>query len=142
MEAYNIQESLDEFSAAREQFDTIVNVLSSVEMMNAEHADVEKHLFKDGIELLRLMLQGCMDQRSEEEEPRESVRGGDGVTRTHRRVGCEQPLESVFGTVMVSRIGYGYRGYDSVFPLDGALNLPPGKYSHGLQELLSICSIT
>ena len=65
MEAYSIQESLDEFSAAREQFDTIINVLRSVEMMKAEHGDVEKYLFKDGVELLRLMLQGYMDQRSE-----------------------------------------------------------------------------
>ena len=137
MEAYNIQESLDEFSAAREQFDTIINALRSVEMMNAEHADVEKYLFKDGVELLRLMLQGYMDRRSEAEELRESVQGSDGVARTHRRVGCERPLETVFGTVLVSRIGYGYPGSDSVFPLDGALNLPCEKYSHGIQELLS-----
>ena len=137
MEAYNIQRSLDEFSAAREQFEMIVDALRSREMMNAEHGDVEKYLFKDGFELLRLMLQGYMNQRSEAEEPRDSVRGADGVERTHRRRGCERPLESVFGLVMHSRIGYCYPGYDSVFPLDGALNLPPGKYSHGLQELLS-----
>lgn len=137
MEAYNIQKSLDEFSAAREQFDTMMNVLRSVEMMNAEHADVEKYLFNDGVELLRLMLQGYMDRRSDAEEPMKSVRGADGETRTHRRAGCERRLETVFGTVLVSRIGYSYPGYDSVFPLDGALNLPCGKYSHGLQELLS-----
>jgi hypothetical protein len=81
--------------------------------------------------------QGYMDQRSAAEEPRESAKGADGVERTHRRAGCERPLETVFGEVTVSRIGYGYRGYDSVFPLDAALNLPPGKYSHGLQGLLS-----
>jgi hypothetical protein len=137
MEAYNIQESLDEFSAAQEQFEMIIDALRSREMMNAEHADVEKYLFKDGIELLRLMLQGYLDKRSEAEEPRESVRGADGVERTHRRTGCVRPLESVFGEVTVSRIGYSCPGYGSVFPLDAALNLPPGKYSHGLQELLS-----
>ena len=137
MEAYNIQESFDEFSAAREQFEVIVKALRSVEMMNAEHAAVEKYLFKDGFELLRLILQGYMDNRSEAEEPLESVRGSGGVERTHRRWGCERPLETVFGTVMVSRIGYGYPGHESIFPLDGALNLPPEKYSHGLQELLS-----
>lgn len=137
MEAYNIQKSLDEFSAAREQFEMIVDALSSRAMMNAEHGDVEKYLFKDGFELLRLMLQGYLDQRSAAEEVRESVKGADGGERTHRRAGCARPLETVFGGVTVRRIGYSFPGNESLYLLDAALNLPPGKYSHGLQELLS-----
>jgi hypothetical protein len=41
---------------------------------------------------------------------------------------------SVFGRVEVKRLGYGVRGGSSVFPLDGELNLPEDKYSHGLRR--------
>ncbi len=136
MEAYSIQKSLDEFSAAREQFETIVGTLISDEMLLAEHGDVEKYLFRDGFELLRTLLQGYMDRRSAMEPLRESVKGSDGGVRTHRREGCTRPLETIFGEVRVTRIGYSYPGYESLSPLDAELNLPPGKYSHGLQELL------
>lgn len=136
MEAYDICESLDEFSAAREQFETIIDALVSGEMMVAQHGDVEKYVFTDGIELLRRLFQGHLDRRGAVEARRESVKGCDGVERTHRRDGCTRPLESLFGEVTVTRIGYGYPGYESLFPLDGELNMPPGKYSHGLQELL------
>jgi hypothetical protein len=36
--------------------------------------------------------------------------------------------------VVVNRIGYGQRKITSLQPLDGELNLPPEKYSHGLSE--------
>jgi hypothetical protein len=137
MEAYDIRESMDEFSAAREQFEMIVGELQSDEMMGAEHGDVEQFLFVDGFELLRRLFQGHLDRRAAAEPLRDSVKGSDCVERTHRRVGCTRPLESIFGEVTVSRIGYGYPGWESVFPLDAALNLPPGKYSHGLQTLLA-----
>lgn len=137
MEAYNIKNSLDEYSAAREQFDALVEGLQSGTMMTAEHGDVEKYLFTGGMELLRRMIQGYMDARSTAEEPRTRMKGRDGVERMHRRCGCERPLETVFGEVTVRRMGYGYPGYESVYPLDASLNLPPDKYSHGLQEILS-----
>ena len=137
MEAYNIQNSLDEYSAAREQFDVLLEGLQSGTMMNAEHGDVEKYLFTGGMELLRRLIQGYMDARSNAEKPRKSMKGTDGVERTHRRCGCERSLETVFGEVTVRRMGYGYPGYESVYPLDASLNLPPDKYSHGLKEILS-----
>lgn len=137
MEAYDISESPDEFSAAQEQFEAIIGALKSDEMMSAEHGDVEQLLFKDGFELLRRLFQGHLDRRAGLEPLRESLKGFDGGVRTHRREGCARPLETIFGEVTVTRIGYGYPRYESLFPLDAELNLPPGKYSHGLQELLS-----
>jgi hypothetical protein len=136
MEAYDIRESLDEFSAAREQFEAIIGALESDEMMGAEHGEVEKFVFEDGFELLRRLFQGHLDRRSAMEPLRESVKGCDRVERTHRREGCTRSLESIFGEVTVIRVGYSYPGYESLFPLDAELNLPPGKYSHGLQSLL------
>jgi hypothetical protein len=44
---------------------------------------------------------------------------------------------TIFGEVIVSRIAYGGRKITSLKPLDGELNLPWEKYSHGLAEKVS-----
>ncbi len=64
----------------------------------------------------------------------ESVIGEEGEIRTHRRPNCSRKVESKFGEVTVERIGY--RGPELRFglKLDAGLNLPPNKYSHGLQD--------
>jgi hypothetical protein len=47
-------------------------------------------------------------------------------------------LESIFGTVEVARTGYGAAGTPSLHPLDGALNLPPEKYSLEVRRRVAI----
>ena len=136
MEAYNINEVLDEFSAARSHFNLLIDCLSSDETASAAHGDVEQIIKDKGFEVLRRLFQGHLDLRAAREPRLDAVRGKDGVLRTHRVSGCTRPLESYFGEVTVSRMRYGYPGFDSLFPLDSALNLPPGKYSHGLQKVL------
>jgi hypothetical protein len=135
VEAYDICEGLDEFSVVREHFDQVIRYLQSDEMASAEHGDVEQYIKTEGFELLRKVVQGYLDLRSSREPELEGVRGSDGVLRTHR-VRCSRELESYFGEVEVNRIRYGLPGYKSLFPLDAALNLPPEKYSHGLQRVL------
>src|SRR5882672_5429001 len=44
-------------------------------------------------------------------------------------------LATVFGKVEVHRLDYGAEGADSLHPLDGELNLPRERYSHGLRRL-------
>ena len=44
----------------------------------------------------------------------------------------ERDLQTVFGTVQVTRVGYGAASTDSVHPLDAELNLAPQRYSHEL----------
>ena len=78
------------------------------------------------------MAQGYLNQRSAEEEKQDCVTGADGERRSHRNIGARK-IESRFGEVEVSRIGYRGPELNSVFPLDAELNLPPNKYSHGLQ---------
>lgn len=136
MEAYNIHSDLEEFSAAREHFEFLVEILASDEMHSAEHFDVENVIFKEGYEILRRLLQGHLDLRSKLEPVRESVMGSDCEVRTHRRPDCTRSLESRFGEVKITRIGYSGRGISSLFPLDAALNLPVDKYSHGLSQVL------
>jgi len=138
MEAYNVHEAeWDEFSTAREQFAMILGKLRGGDFLAAEHSEVEQWLHEEGFELMRRLLQGHLDLRATREQPRTSVKGKDGIDRTHRRMGCTRPLETLFGEVTVTRIGYSSRGATSLFPLDAELNLPPDKYSHGLQRVLS-----
>lgn len=136
MEAYSICEVWDEFSVAKREMDRLIGVLRSDDMAHAQHGDVERLIKIEGFEILRRLFQGHLDHRAEHEDVAEGVGGSEGVFRTHVKHGCTRPLESLFGEVIVTRIGYGLPGYSSLFPLDRELNLPQAKYSHGLQEVL------
>lgn len=137
-QAYLISQSLDEFTAAREQFAHLVGELQSGDTLGMEHGDVEKLIAEQGNELLRRLLQGHLELRSSREEKREALTGSDGVMRQRCREGCERALMSLFGEVMVRRKGYAAAGVSTLFPLDAQLNLPPDKYSHGLRQRVSV----
>ncbi len=133
----NLSAALDtHYASAFEQFERLVGKLSHPDNQALTHGEVEALVQSDGMELLRWLVQGHLDQRSAEEPIRTQVIGEDGVPRTHRRMGCKRRLETRFGEVIVTRRGYGAPGLESVFPLDAELNLPPDKYSHGLREAL------
>ncbi|OLE97343.1 MAG: hypothetical protein AUG75_09440, partial [Cyanobacteria bacterium 13_1_20CM_4_61_6] len=67
----------------------------------------------------------------------EPVRDAAGTPLTPTPV-HERSLESIFGTVEVARTGYGAAGTLSLHPLDGALNLPPEKYSLEVRRRVAI----
>jgi hypothetical protein len=121
---------------AREQFEQLVGTLKHPDAQGLTHGEVEAVIQREGMELLRRLTQGYVDQRSAQEPIREQVIGEDGQPRTHRRAGCQRRLETRFGEVRVTRRGYGARRLEGVFPLDAELNLPPDKYSHRLREAL------
>jgi len=129
------------YDPARQQFKQLIGRLGAPETQNLEHGKVEELVWSEGQELLRRMLQGHFDQRSEQEPMKEKVSSVDGEARTHRRIGCRRELETKFGTVIVRRIGYSQRGLDSVYPLDAELNLPPDRYSHGMRRKLIVEAI-
>lgn len=51
--AYTFRRSLEEFAAAREQFNSLVNRLQSEETAWMEHGEVEALVATEGMELLR-----------------------------------------------------------------------------------------
>jgi hypothetical protein len=122
----------DRFKEARAQFEQILQWLSSDTACGLSHSDIEALLRSNGNELLRRLLQGYLDNRSEDEIEGE-CRGSDEIERTHRRSQV-RGLVSVFGEVQVRRIGYGGRKMASLHPLDAELNLPVERYSHGLRR--------
>ena len=141
-QTYNIDDGFDElFAAADNLYDNLKRALVSGEMRALEHGDIEERVAGDGLEILRQLVQVHFDMRAKEEVRRDSVTGSDGVVRNHRREGCKRSLETLFGEITVTRVGYSQRETASLFPLDAELNLPPNKYSHGLMRRVAQESI-
>lgn len=131
----HIAESLSEYYISSfDSLDKLAAHISSAEFSEASFGDVEAIIQKKGQEILRLLAQGYLSQRTAEEVKKEFVVGEDGIRRNRRRTGSSRKIESRFGEVELSRIGYFGQFVGSVFPLDAELNLSPNKYSHGLQN--------
>ena len=64
------------------------------------------------------------------------VVGADGEERPHRRKKPERQLETLFGEVVVTRVGYSTQkpGISALYPADGQLNLSTDKYSDELRR--------
>ncbi len=77
-------------------------------------------------------MQAALDLRALREPRKHDLIGPDGEILTHCRENCKRSLATIFGNVTVTRKGYSAPGVKSQFPLDGELNLPANKYSHGL----------
>ena len=136
MEAQVIAEEKP-FAAAEEKFNELVSRLNAVESRRMTHSELESLIAKEGREIHRRLLQGHLDLRASNEPVLVSVRGADGIERTHRR---RRPrgLLTVFGLVTAMRISYGARRHTSLSPLDASLNLPEELHSHGLRRLAGI----
>jgi hypothetical protein len=81
---------------------------------------------------MRQLLQAHLDWRAQATLT-EPVVGADGVERTHQRSGT-RALETLLGTVDVTREARGARGCETLFPLDAELNLPAERYSFGVRR--------
>jgi len=71
------------FSEARELFEQIVDWLGSDSICGLEHGELESKLLEQGYELLRRLLQGYLDRRSDDEIEGECL-GSDEAKRTHK----------------------------------------------------------
>jgi hypothetical protein len=125
------------FAAAEEKFVELVARLSSQESVGITHGDLEILITSEGREIQRRLLQGHLDLRGSGEKMLAAVSGTDGVERTHHRHSA-RGLLTVFGLVTLLRLSYGKRGQSSLSPLDGELNLPEERYSHGLRRLAAV----
>jgi hypothetical protein len=81
---------------------------------------------------MRRCVQGYLDEQSPGAVT-EPIVDAKGRVHTHQRL-HSRPLTTIFGAVMVNRLGYGGHGLKSLHPLDAKLNLPPEIYSHSLRR--------
>jgi hypothetical protein len=126
----------DPFAAADQAYATISQFLGSEGASQVKHSDLERQLERMGRELIRKLLQAHLDLR-QPGKAIEPVRDAAGTTLTptpgHRR-----SLESIFGTVEVTRTGYRAEDKPSLHPLNGALNLPSERYSLEVRRRVAI----
>jgi len=129
--AHNLPKA-EAFLPAYEQFDSIIALLQSSQAQKMSHSDLENLIETQGRELLRRLLQAHLDERGPgiSSEP---VRDAQGLLHSHKRLHTRS-LESIFGTVTLTRLCYGSRASASLHPLDSQLNLPPELYSHTLRR--------
>jgi hypothetical protein len=120
------------YDQARQEFEHIVRYVDSEEVRSMTHSELERELEKKGRELMRIMLQEHLDNRSPG-QCKQPVSDSDGIDRSRLRL-QERKLETVFGTVSVERTGYGKKGAESLHPLDAELNLPDERYSLELRR--------
>jgi hypothetical protein len=127
------------YAQARQNFEHIVGYLDSKETSGMTHSELERELEKKGRELMRMLLQEHLNNRGPGQcDP--PVEGADGVVGSRVRL-QERELETVFGTVLIERAGYGQQGLESLHPLDAELNLPDKRYSLELRRRIFL-SIT
>ena len=122
----------DRFVEAEASFSALMDRLQSEETARMSHSDLETLLEQQGRELMRQLLQAHLDWRAQA-KPTTPIVGADGVERTHQRSGT-RALETLLGTVQVTRDGHGARGRETLFPLDANLNLPAERFSFGVRR--------
>ncbi len=119
--------SANPFAEADQAYAAMTGYLRSKEARQMNHSELEREMEEMGRNMLRKMLQAHLDLRQPGQAV-EPVRDAEGrplePTAVH-----ERSVESIFGTVEVTRTGYRGEGTASLHPLDGELNLPPEKYS-------------
>jgi len=134
MQGYQIEKICEAFDGACSHFESLIDELQSPMSSKLQHGQVEELIDRRGKEILRLLLQGYLDLRAYREPADRVVKGADGRDRPHCRKNCERPLMTVFGEVEVHRMGYSGRNVESLFPMDGELNLSKNKYSDKLRQ--------
>ena len=126
------------FAESRKCFGELEDWMASEAAAGLQHGELEEQLDVRGRELLRRLFQDRLDLTAAREERRRDVTGEDGVPRTRAEKGRSRPLVTKFGQVTVSRIAYRSPGRANVYLLDGVLNLPEEKHSHGLRKMAAI----
>ena len=124
------------YQRARIAFEELVIELSSLDSHKLTNSELETLINKDGFEIMRLLLQGHLDERGPNETVSPVVNSVGTVLPYKRERG--RWLESIFGRVWVNRIGYEAKGEPVLCPLDGDLNLPKEVYSLGIRKRVAM----
>lgn len=111
----------------------LVTKLQSSPAQSLKLHQLENLLLTDGFEVFRRLLQAHIDERVATTTINEPVIGADLKQRTHQRLQTRE-VETLVGTITITRSGYGKRGVQSLHPFDASLNLPLERYSHSVRR--------
>jgi hypothetical protein len=121
------------YEAAQAHFDKLVTKLQSKSAQDKTLHQLEDLVLTDGFEVLRLLLQSHVDERVATTTINTPVIGRDLKERTHQRLQTRE-VETLVGTITITRPGYGKNGIESLHPFDASLNLPLERYSHSVRR--------
>lgn len=121
------------YQAAQAHFDKLVTKLQSKSAQDKTLHQLEDLVLTDGFEVLRLLLQSHVDERVATTTISAPVIGRDLKERTHQRLQTRE-VETLVGTITITRPGYGKNGLESLHPFDASLNLPLERYSHSVRR--------
>ena len=127
--AWDTEPSDDRYAQTQARFEQLLRLARSPEVQRMNHSEWERLLAEEGQELLRQLYQDRIDEQAQTQVS-EPVVDAQGCERTRKRPQRRQ-LETIFGTVEVTRNGYGAAGEASLHPLDGQLNLPDKRKFRG-----------
>ena len=125
--AWDAEPSDDPYAETEARFDALLRMARSPETQRMSHSEWERLLAEEGQKLLRQLYEDRIAEQAQAEVS-EPVVDAQGCERTRKRP-QRRELETIFGTVEVTRTGYGAVGEASLHPLDGQLNLPDERYS-------------
>jgi len=128
----------DAFVVSRTRFEQVCSFLGDQEASRLTHGELEQRLTVDLRELVRQLYQDHLDLRAAREPRLGEVINVEGSQHGCVETGHARPLQTVFGTVEVTRHAYRRRGERNLYPADASLNLPHELHSHGLRELSAI----
>lgn len=120
------------FTESEQKFHEMTTFLQSNEAKGLDLSRLEGFLFQEGRDLFRRLLRAHLSERGPGDIG-ESVVGADGIDRSHKRL-RNRTIITVFGPIVIQRIGYSKPHTSSLFPLDAMLNLPAHKISYTLQK--------
>ena len=122
------------FHATFSKLEELTQSLQSKTSLKLSHTHLEKQIEEGQLEVSRLMLEDSIRLRGSGDEG-EKITGADEIVRTHKRK-TRTHFYSIFGKVGLERVGYGKPEAETLFPLDGQLNLSGDTYSLGLRRML------
>lgn len=122
------------FEGAIAELEETIRILKSGASMKQDHVDLEKLIEERQRETSRLLLEAAFAARGPGDVGA-SVTDADSKSHTHKRTRATH-VKSIFGEVELTRTGYGKRGLESLFPLDGMLNLAGDSYSLNIRSML------
>lgn len=135
-EAYRIEANFSFFSEAQQYLVQIINQLLSEGADQSQHGQIEELIRIEGNKVLKLLLQGYLNMKADNEVTQGNVHTEDGQRLNHVRHNTSRKITSLFGEVIVNRKSYSQRNQSSVFLMDEELNLPANQYSDGLRYRL------
>jgi hypothetical protein len=96
---------------------------------------VESELVNDSRELTRNLFQAHVNSRGIGYIGK-SLKTKTNSLLTHKRL-LKRNLNTLFGRIIIKRVGYSSREHHTVFPFDALLNLPNSSFSYGLQRFVA-----